>query len=542
MKKFISILTLYILLFSLFSSYIAVYAADEEIEWADFSKATFGVKKDNFVGSISYSYTIESIIRKDESTYFKFQITNSTEKPSITDEDLTGINKDSKWQNCSVNKEGQLILDSFIIEEYLEKSEDFYLWVLEWKIENTKKYFNEAVSAKKIEKPDILQDYGAFFVTSLSEDNSRIIINAPKGKNTVRQINVKIGRITDNAILSNLKNNKSNSFSDLLKYSQSASSIYSKKITSNCGYSVGYDSREENASEGLINLYDLIENDQYYYLYVNVDDENGKYCPIEAVTLCKASKYEKNDKNKWFMSFYSNEGFDFGENIEKDLDSIIIFPLEIRYSGEDNKTDAKLSVNSKITDYSLYYQYAIMDEATYTEFNKKQEELKEYVDKLKQLKKDFEEKQKKDPNSEETELAFEEYGKVLNEYDTKFNALKTMIPKYNDSAWVETKDGSIGNLSFLNNYAKDDNVALVLWAKLEVGEDTYYDYGIYKMNGTKINNPTITEGLKTSGDTTVAPNILPYTGGNIVLFIAIAGLLGISFISYRKYKKWQIIK
>ena len=56
-----------------------------------------------------------------------------------------------------------------------------------------------------------------------------------------------------------------------------------------------------------------VENEEYYYLYIKTEDENGKYISNEAVTLAQASNLLGNE---WFMLFYGSSDFkwaDFGD-------------------------------------------------------------------------------------------------------------------------------------------------------------------------------------------------------------------------------------
>ena len=53
--------------------------------------------------------------------------------------------------------------------------------------------------------------------------------------------------------------------------------------------------------------YDKLNEGAYYYLYVKLDDENGKYYPVEGVSLAQAKKYDIN--RQWFMFFLGEKDF-----------------------------------------------------------------------------------------------------------------------------------------------------------------------------------------------------------------------------------------
>ena len=74
-------------------------------------------------------------------------------------------------------------------------------------------------------------------------------------------------------------------------------------------------------------------NNSYYYLYVTVDDDGGKYIPISAVTL-SITKVESS--GNYLMNFYGSDNFnwvDFDNNTGKTEDTTIS-PKSIPQTGE----------------------------------------------------------------------------------------------------------------------------------------------------------------------------------------------------------------
>ena len=67
---------------------------------------------------------------------------------------------------------------------------------------------------------------------------------------------------------------------------------------------------EKPEGNAIINLNGL-ENKEYYYLYIKLDDENGKYISNEAVTLAQANV--SLDVNKWTLRFYGTSDFKWTE-------------------------------------------------------------------------------------------------------------------------------------------------------------------------------------------------------------------------------------
>src|SRR5699024_5469195 len=114
-----------------------------------------------------------------------------------------------------------------------------------------------------------------FTATFFSNDTTQIVFSVPWGYNT-RKINLRIGKITDNSILNKIKNNNITGFEELLEYGKTQTAIYDNQLTStkptNSYFDNGYNNNEDAP---IIDL--KLENEAYYYVYAELDDENGKY-------------------------------------------------------------------------------------------------------------------------------------------------------------------------------------------------------------------------------------------------------------------------
>ena len=53
----------------------------------------------------------------------------------------------------------------------------------------------------------------------------------------------------------------------------------------------------------------LLQDDAYYYIYVEFDDENGKYYPIEGITLGQA--WIADSKEYWDLWAYTEDNFEW---------------------------------------------------------------------------------------------------------------------------------------------------------------------------------------------------------------------------------------
>ena len=116
------------------------------------------------------------------------------------------------------------------------------------------------------------------------------------------KVNYKIGEVTDKNILNSIKNGENNCLEKLLNYAKKSNTIKNGTIDLLKSEQINYNS--------------LIKEKKYYFVYLELDDENGKYYPIEDISLYQAYKVENiitgkieyslcnylSDKFKWELS------------------------------------------------------------------------------------------------------------------------------------------------------------------------------------------------------------------------------------------------
>lgn len=271
------LIAIFVILLSLLCVQSFVYAEEgtsTNSTWTDFSKANYEIQRNT---PSSATLSIANVTQNTSHLYY-YSITASTTKPSI---DLG--NSDNQLKYSSENK--AFIKD---ITSYVELNQDLYLWVIEKDGSNS----HYVVEGKKLDRPEDAKYSDIFFATMITNTDTQILFNVPWFEKTVRKINVRIGEISDSSILNEIKNNESNGFESLLKFSKTANTIYSKTLTSNNnilfgsagGYNVGIN------EPGKIDLSSSLIDGKYYFLYAQLDDENGKYYPVEGVTIAKAYK------------------------------------------------------------------------------------------------------------------------------------------------------------------------------------------------------------------------------------------------------------
>ena len=114
-----------------------------------------------------------------------------------------------------------------------------------------------------------------------------------------REINVKIGIITDKSILKAIKNGEANALQRLLDYAKTSESFYDGTVKLGEDVSV------------VSNLHFI--DQEYYFVYMELEDENGKFYPVEDVSLYQALVDETVGNN---LFDYLDESFEW--NLEDD--------------------------------------------------------------------------------------------------------------------------------------------------------------------------------------------------------------------------------
>ena len=239
-----------------------------------------------YPSNIKFTVTEEFYLKvtglKEDGKYYGF-ISNGKIAPTVPD---TGWIEN---ENLPVtNKPG------FSISKYLEKSGDIYVWIYETQIVNNVRQNKCIIEAQKIERPALKKIGTRMKCYFLNEETSTHLFEAYNYENA-RKINVKIGKVTDKSILRAIKNGETDCLQKLLDYAKNADSIYTGTVPL-------------GRSESITNKLNLV-NDEYYYVYMVLDDENGKYFPVEDVSLYQALTYEKDGKTSKNLFDYLNDNF-----------------------------------------------------------------------------------------------------------------------------------------------------------------------------------------------------------------------------------------
>ena len=242
--------------------------------WTDTSNISIKLINDYYLGTYQgYKISIEGITTNKDSEYYLY-LTNGKNKPNEL-LDNKNFDIDNKAQIRANGKEFQGYSKPLSNEgsAVLEKNGDIYAWIIESKLNSERTREQKFILEEyKVERLETLLKLTKRFTVFLFENESSVSsYNVNSANNKERKLKVKIGTIDDNSILKAIKDNESGALEKLLTYSKSAKSIYTGTLP------VG-------KSASIIDKIDIV-NKKYYYAYFELDDENGKYYPVEDVTV-----------------------------------------------------------------------------------------------------------------------------------------------------------------------------------------------------------------------------------------------------------------
>ncbi len=319
-----------------------------EGDWTDFSKAKLTLSKE---GTSDTILEISGVTPKKLSYYGLF-ITNNANKPNVNwnSEDKISLTYDEKTKTFKS-------LTNDVLAGYVEQNKDIYATIMEKNEESDKEEI--VLYGKKLTRYAEPKYTDAFFATYMVDDSTQIVTTFTHGDANKRKMQIKVGKITDTAILQKIKNKDASGFAELLKYAKSNSGILNQTVNSNenDGFAIEYNTNDLEKKLPALNLKGL-QNNAYYYLYVKADDENGKYITQEGLTLAKASVYT--DTKDWSLFFYGSNNFkwdEFGNSGGKDN---TIAGGKIPQTGSDMiifGTATLLIVGAGIVAYRKYRKY-----------------------------------------------------------------------------------------------------------------------------------------------------------------------------------------
>lgn len=264
----------------------------------DFSKAKFEWKL------LSSGMTLEiTNVTVNKDSDYSYIISNDSNKPetaTLKDGEIS-IFSQSGTKNSGILYTTDNGLEAILMDKYVELNQDIYLWIIE---QPDNANMNISVAGKKMDRYVYPKYAEVFRDTFMSSNNTQIAFNMPWATGTKRNFRIKVGKISNNDILKGIKNNKASSWEDLLNYAKSNNGLLNESVTS--------ESSTYSNNKSALDISKL-SNKAYYYLYVVLDDENGKYNTVEGVTLAQSTV--TSETNSWGLFFLGDDNFKW-ENLE----------------------------------------------------------------------------------------------------------------------------------------------------------------------------------------------------------------------------------
>ena len=263
---------------------------------------------------------ITGVAPNDDNSYY-YIITSSNTRPTISTTSYgaldTEVVTDAKY--LSVNTEENYIY-ARNLDKYVELNQDLYLWIIEdvrleasYASDEGNTYISHStkfvLEGEKLTRPELPQLN--LILRSLSiwggensantEEYSSITFRFPSAVEN-RKFKLKIGKVTDNSILQKIQNNDYSGITELLTYAKNNDAVYTADLTTTYK---NYYHNEKALFDGI----SLLQDKAYYYIYVEFDDEDGKYYPIEGVTLGQA--WISSSNTYWDLWAYTSDNFEW---------------------------------------------------------------------------------------------------------------------------------------------------------------------------------------------------------------------------------------
>ena len=331
MKKIKFILVLFVAIISLLFVN-KVQAVNEQDEWTDFSNVKISFKDESLNQIKSYGILFEDVTfdENGSSTYYMY-MTHDLSAPNVEYE-----NDVPKNFTSYINTKTKEATNISNIENFLVEYGDVYIWVLEYNYNNPNEKFKFVVNGEKIERPEMSPIGNRLKIYFFNNFTSLFCYEIHA--DITRKVQIKVGKVTDNSILKSIKNGDSDCLDKLMQYSKSNNDIYSKTIEKNL-YKTSEDIEALAPKMGLT-------NDEYYYVYLYVDDENNKYVGIEDISLFQASVYKDVTTNQTVYNLFDYLSDDFKWNLEES--TITTTTKEETKKEEEVKEDQTVSNNKKL--------------------------------------------------------------------------------------------------------------------------------------------------------------------------------------------------
>ena len=248
--------------------------ADTTIEWTNFENAKPEIISDSQFKT-NFKILIQDVSLNERNIYYFHLSNNSNEKIIFKGtDDIKNDNEkdyaDQTWIGTLNTVNNQLYFDNFDYTSIFDKDGEVYLTICEEDFDTgLPKILLENYKLERLPMEDLTKRINAYFL----DDSTSVFCYELYGE-SARNINYRIGRVTDMQLLQKIKDGDASAFEELLEYAKNNDSIFEGTVST------------EGKSESILNDLNLID-DAYYYIYLEVDTENGEYRQIEDIALCQ---------------------------------------------------------------------------------------------------------------------------------------------------------------------------------------------------------------------------------------------------------------
>ena len=282
MKKIKNIILTLILMFTV----VGVVKAEDLINQDTIKIKVEGL--DEFDQQSAYLRIYDAGFNSEKSYVATFTKDKQSVKEEISNDEDHTVVSDLPIDEQTIKNAG------FTSSDYLSYAEKYGDVYVTFYVSNSEKtgYFKKISEPILVEKPENLKLSRRFTVFPW-EDSTSLYYNNLGSILTNRTVNYKLGKVTNTTILNKIKNNDYSGLEDLLILAKNdQNSISTGKMDL------------DSSIPSLFAQTDLIE-DAYYYIYLELDDENGKYYELEDVSLYQCL----NSKEGLWLANMDNESF-----------------------------------------------------------------------------------------------------------------------------------------------------------------------------------------------------------------------------------------
>ena len=261
--------------------------ADTTIDWTDFSSAKVKMVAEDNTDRANFEIVVENCNLKEDNEYYVHVSHTPNESIKVNNQDDIYDNwyenGTKTWQTNLNTTYNEINLNANVRNMFAENG-DIYITICE--IDKITRVPKIVLKSKKIDRLELLpltQRISAYFL----DDETNTFCWEIYGENE-RKVNYKIGKVTDLELLRSLKDGKASAFEELMDYAKKSETIATGTVK------LGRD----NTITDKLNLVD----DEYYFVYLELDTENGKYYEIQDVSLYQALVSEEIGKHLYSIT------------------------------------------------------------------------------------------------------------------------------------------------------------------------------------------------------------------------------------------------